>query len=74
MPQVQLLHLQELHDVDGNQLLDREEWRLLLEAGGSKANAEALFNKLDKDKSGMLDQEEIKELRNIKRNKELMRR
>ena len=64
---MQLKSLQDFYDLDGNNLIDREEWRLLLRAAGSKANAEALFNKLDKDKDGLLDEEEIKALRDWKR-------
>ena len=64
---MQLKSLQAFYDLDGNNLIDREEWRELLRAAGSKADAEALFTKLDKDKDGLLDEDEIKALRDWKR-------
>ena len=59
---MQLASLQAAYDSDGDGVTSRSEFKKLLAAAGSKADADVLFNQLDADGSGYLTDAEIKDL------------
>ena len=60
---LQLPGLQKAHDTDGDGLIDTEEFKSLLKAAGSSADASILFEAMDADgDDGVLTEAEIKAL------------
>ena len=59
---MQLKSFQKAHDTDGDGLIDASEFKQLLKAAGSSANADVMLAAMDADGDGVLDAEEIKAL------------
>lgn len=59
---MQLPSLQKMHDADGDGLTNKEEFKALLQAAGSFADAAILFDQMDADGDGVLTEAEIKAL------------
>ena len=59
---MQLPSVQAAIDADGDGVTSRSEFKNLLQAVGSSANANALFDAIDVDGDGVLSEEEIKAL------------
>lgn len=59
---MQLTSLQKEHDLDNDGRHDRSEFKTLLKAAGSSADANLVFDQMDKDGDGFLSEDEIKAL------------
>ena len=59
---MQLPSLQKMHDVDGDGLTNRDEFKELLKAVGQGGDSDLLFSQMDADGDGVLTEAEIKAL------------
>ena len=59
---MQLSSFRAEHDTDGDGLISSDEFKTLLKAAGSSVDSAVLFNAMDKDGDGTLDEAELKAL------------